>query len=193
MTNEASGAESANSKLSKNGLFLVQNAPKTLPKTELASFAAGCFWGVEQEFRKHKGVIATAVGYMGGQVANPTYEQVCEGKTGHAETVQVEFDPKTVTYTELLDTFWHLHDPTTLNRQGPDVGTQYRSIVFYHSADQKKQALKTRDELQASGELENAIVTEINPAADFWKAEAYHQQYVEKGGHAVCHIRRKKK
>lgn len=180
-------------RLTERGLIKVKGAPDTLPKsTEVASFAAGCFWGVEQEFRKQKGVLATAVGFMGGKTKAPTYHEVSEGDTGHAETVQVEFDSNVVSYDELLDLFWHLHDPTTLNRQGPDHGSQYRSAVFYHSAAQKQRAQATRDELARSGELSSPIVTEIVPAGAFTKAEEYHQQYVEKGGRAGCHLRRKK-
>jgi len=178
--------------LTSHGLYRTKNAPKALPKTELASFAAGCFWGVEQEFRNQKGVVATAVGFIGGHTQNPTYKEVCNDNTGHAEAVQLEYDPKVVSYEELLDIFWHLHNPTTLNRQGPDVGDQYRSVVFYHSPEQQTQALTTRDKVQKSGELEEKIVTEIVPAPNFYKAEEYHQQYVEKGGHAGCHLRRKK-
>lgn len=179
---------------SSHGLVLTRSAQKKLPgKTELASFAAGCFWGVEQEFRKQKGVLATAVGYMGGHTQNPTYKEVCGDTTGHAEAVQIEFDPKIVTYSELLDIFWHLHDPTTPNRQGPDVGSQYRSAIFYHSTKQKLAAEKSRDLLQKSAELPDPIVTEIVAAPTFYPAEEYHQQYVEKGGRAACHIRRKSK
>ena len=153
--------------------------------TQQAAFAAGCFWGIEKEFRQVKGVINTAVGYSGGQTKNPTYEQVCTGKTGHAETVLVEFDPALVAYDQLLDTFWNLHDPTTLNRQGPDVGEQYRSIIFYHNEEQKKAALASRDKKQKG--LSQPIVTEIIPAVDLWRAEEYHQRYFDKhGGAAHC-------
>ena len=157
-------------------------------KIELATFAAGCFWGVEHEFRKQRGVIATAVGYMGGETVNPTYADVCTGTTGHAEVVQVAFDSERVRYTELLDLFWSLHDPTTLNRQGPDVGEQYRSAVFYHSESQRTEAIQSKLALQQTGELHGEIVTQINPAHPFYKAEEYHQQYVEKGGSASCSI-----
>lgn len=178
------------------GLVYTQEAilkgyPKTTSKTETAAFAAGCFWGVEQEFRKTPGVLATAVGFMGGHTQKPTYREVCEENTGHAETVEVEFDPAVVSYDKLLELFWSLHDPTTLNRQGPDVGDQYRSVVFFFSPTQKAAALASRDRLQASGEFSSPIVTEIVPAATFTKAEEYHQQYVEKGGRAACHIRLK--
>jgi peptide-methionine (S)-S-oxide reductase len=174
------------------GLFRTKQAPKDLPPTEVAAFAAGCFWGVEEEFRKEPGVVATAVGYSGGHTEGPSYEQVCTGRTGHAETVMVEYDPAKVSYAHLIDVFWHLHDPTTMNRQGPDVGEQYRSVVFYFSPEQQQEALASRDRLQRSGELSAPIVTEIIPAAPFYKAEGYHQQYVEKGGRAACHVRRKK-
>jgi peptide-methionine (S)-S-oxide reductase len=177
--------------LRSNGLVLTKTAPKNIGKTELASFAAGCFWGVEDQFRQEKGVVATAVGFSGGHVPNPSYPRVCEGDTGHAETVMVEFDPKVTSYKKLLDVFWSIHDPTTLNRQGPDVGEQYRSVVFYHSPEQKAEAIATREALQKSGELKDKIVTEIIPAGPFYKAEEYHQQYVEKGGIAFCHVRKK--
>jgi methionine-S-sulfoxide reductase len=179
--------------MSSHGLYLTKTAPVTLPKnTELASFAAGCFWGVEQEFRKEPGVVATAVGYMGGHTKSPTYEQVCEGDTGHAEAVQVEFDPQVVSYEKLLTLFWALHDPTTPNRQGPDVGSQYRSAIFFHNDIQRMQAVLTKERLQASGELSAKIVTQIVAESEFFKAEEYHQQYVEKGGRAACHFRVKK-
>ena len=176
--------------LTSKGLCRTLAAPNSLSKTELATFAAGCFWGVEQEFRNQEGVVATAVGFMGGHTLNPTYKEVCYEKTGHAEVVQVEFDPSVISYSKLLDIFWHLHDPTTVNRQGPDIGDQYRSAVFYHSPNQKNIAISSRNAIQESGEVKNKIVTEISPASDFYPAEEYHQQYVEKGGHAVCHTAR---
>lgn len=180
--------------MSTYGLYLTKTAPALLPKNvEVASFAAGCFWGVEQEFRKEPGVLATAVGYMGGHTKNPTYEQVCEGDTGHAEVVQVEFDPQVLSYETLLTLFWELHDPTTLNRQGPDAGAQYRSAIFFYNEVQHMQAELFKEKLQASGELSAKIVTQIVPASEFTKAEEYHQQYVEKGGRAACHFRVKKK
>ncbi len=175
--------------LSKNGLYLTKSAPKDLPITEIADFSAGCFWGVEQEFRKLHGVIATAVGFEGGHTQNPSYQDVCNHDTGHAETVRVEFDPKIVSYGRLLEIFWNLHDPTSVNRQGPDVGDQYRSVIFYHSEAQHKEALKSKDEV--SLEFSQPIATQITPAKEFYKAEEYHQQYVEKGGKAACHLRRK--
>ncbi len=177
--------------LSARGLARTKQAPKDLPKTEVAAFSAGCFWGVEAEFRKEPGVVATAVGYSGGHTQNPSYADVCTDRTGHAETVMVEFDPQKTSYGHLLDVFWNLHDPTTKNRQGPDVGEQYRSIIFTFTPEQKAEAIASRDRLQASGEFKAPIVTEILDSMPFYPAEAYHQQYVEKGGYASCHVRRK--
>lgn len=156
--------------------------------TEKATFAAGCFWGVEAEFRKVPGVVDAAVGYTGGQLAKPTYEDVCSDETGHAEAVEVEFDPARVTYERLLDVFWENHDPTTLNRQGPDVGTQYRSAIFFHSPEQKALAEASRAKLEASARYKRPVVTEIVPAETFWRAEEYHQRYLEKRGLASCKI-----
>lgn len=155
---------------------------------ETATFAAGCFWGVEAAFRQVKGVLGTTVGYEGGSLAQPTYRDVCTDRTGHAEVVRVEYDPSVVSYRNLLNVFWECHDPTTLNRQGPDVGTQYRSAIFTHTPEQEAEARASRDALQASGHLMRPIVTEIVPATDFWPAEDYHQQYLEKRGLATCHI-----
>lgn len=155
---------------------------------ERATFAAGCFWGVEAAFRQTDGVIATRVGYLGGHKKDPTYQDVCTDTTGHAEVVEVEFDPAVISFEKLLDVFWEEHDPTTLNRQGPDVGTQYRSGIFYHDDTQKAAALASRDALQASGRFSKPIVTEITPAGTFYPAEDYHQQYLEKRGLATCHI-----
>ena len=149
-----------------------------------ATFAAGCFWGVEAAFREIEGVVATRVGYTGGTVADPTYEQVCSDRTGHAEAVQVWFNPDVVSYGELLDTFWSIHDPTTRDRQGWDFGSQYRSAIFFHDAEQERLALTSRDERQAG--LARPIVTEIVPAPAFYDAEEYHQRYFEKHGGAVC-------
>lgn len=146
-----------------------------------ATFGAGCFWCVEHEFRKIKGVTSTAVGYMGGNLRNPTYEDVCSDQTGHAEVVQVEFDPSVISYAQILDVFWHCHDPTSLNRQGPDVGTQYRSAIFCHDQDQEKTAKQSKEQLQNSKPGEK-IVTEILSAPEFYKAEEYHQQYYAKCG-----------
>ena len=164
------------------------NEEKKGMKTETATFAAGCFWGVEATFRQIKGVKATAVGYTGGRMDKPTYEDVCTNATGHAEAVEVEFDPTEVGYGQLLDVFWKNHDPTTLNRQGPDHGTQYRSAIFYHSPEQKTAAEASKQALEKSGKYRRPIVTEIVPASTFWKAEDYHQQYLEKRGMSSCHM-----
>ena len=153
-----------------------------------ATFAAGCFWGVEAEFRKVEGVLATAVGYEGGTLERPTYEDVCSGRTGHAEAVEVDYDPARVSYDRLLNVFWENHDPTTLNRQGPDVGEQYRSAIFFHDAEQEKAARESKASLEASGRYRRPVVTAIVPASTFWRAEDYHQQYLEKRGLATCRI-----
>jgi peptide-methionine (S)-S-oxide reductase len=155
---------------------------------EKATFGAGCFWGVEATFRQLKGVVDTQVGYAGGTTENPTYQQVCMKGTRHAEVVQVEFDPQQVSYEELLNVFWTSHDPTQLNRQGPDVGDQYRSVIFYHTPEQKTAAEASRQALETSGRFHKPIVTVIEPAPEFWRAEEYHQQYLEKRGMASCHI-----
>ncbi|MFX1339741.1 MAG: peptide-methionine (S)-S-oxide reductase MsrA [Promethearchaeota archaeon] len=147
---------------------------------EKAIFAAGCFWGIEAAFRKIEGVISTRVGYIGGHFENPTYEDVCSHKTGHAEAVEVTYDPSIISYKELLEVFWKIHDPTTLNRQGWDVGTQYRSAIFYHNEEQKAEALASRERMNKSGIYKKKIVTEIVPASKFYEAEEYHQQYHEK-------------
>ena len=157
-------------------------------QTELATFGAGCFWGVEVTFRQIDGVLDAAAGYSGGRTANPTYEDVCSDRTGHAEVVQVTFDPARVGYDRLLDVFFTSHDPTTLNRQGPDVGSQYRSAVFFHSDAQKAAAEAARERWSASGRFRRPIVTEISPAQPFWRAEEYHQRYLEKRGLASCHV-----
>jgi peptide-methionine (S)-S-oxide reductase len=149
---------------------------------EKATLAAGCFWGVEAAFRKVKGVVSTSVGYTGGSFKDPTYEDVCSGRTGHAEAVEVEYDPSRVSYDELLTVFWDNHDPTTLNRQGPDIGTQYRSAIYVHTPQQKAAAIASKENLQKSGRYKNPISTEITPASQFYRAEDYHQQYVEKRG-----------
>ena len=156
--------------------------------TEKATFAAGCFWGVEAAFRQVDGVASTEVGYIGGAVENPTYEQVCSGRTGHAEAVSVEFDPSRVSYGDLLNVFWENHDPTTLNRQGPDVGAQYRSAIFFHSAEQEAAARASKETLQQSGKYKRPIVTEITAAPEFYRAEEYHQQYFEKRGVSHCRV-----
>lgn len=155
--------------------------------TEKAMFGAGCFWGVEARFRKIPGVVSTAVGYSGGSVANPTYKMVCGGATGHAEVALVEFEPSHVSYNDLLKAFWDMHDPTQLNRQGPDVGDQYRSGIYCFSPEQEAAAKASKEHEEQSGDYSRPIVTEICAAEPFWKAEEYHQQYIEKNG-GGCHI-----
>ena len=155
---------------------------------EKAMFGAGCFWGVEAAFRQVPGVVATAVGYAGGHLANPTYRDVCTDGTGHAEVVQVEYDPSKVGYDDLLKIFWENHDPTQLNRQGPDVGTQYRSAIFVYGPEQEAAARASKETLEKSGRFRRPIVTQIEPAPELWRAEEYHQQYLEKRGLAHCHI-----
>ena len=155
---------------------------------QIATFGAGCFWGVEADFRDVKGVVDAAVGYSGGTLQDPTYRDVCTDSTGHAEVVQVTFDPAQVSYDKLLDVFFSLHDPTTPNRQGPDVGTQYRSAIFFHSPEQEAAARAAKEKLQKSGRFARAIVTEITPASQFFRAEEYHQRYLEKRGLRACHI-----
>ncbi len=147
-----------------------------------ATFGAGCFWCVEHVFQKIPGIVDTSVGYMGGTIKNPTYEQVCTDTTGHAEVVQVDYDPSKISYDELLEIFWSNHDPTTLNRQGPDIGKQYRSAIFYHTAEQEQIAKRSIDALEKSGKLKKKIVTEITPASEFYRAEEYHQKYYTKCG-----------
>jgi len=155
-----------------------------------ATFAAGCFWGVESAFRDLPGVLATAVGYTGGHTENPTYKEVCSDRTGHAEAVTVEFDPAKISYEQLLEVFWDLHDPTQLNRQGPDHGSQYRTAIFTHDEAQAKAAQASKDRLSKSGKFKRPVVTEIVAAPVFYMAEDYHQQYFEKRGIApVCHVR----
>lgn len=153
-------------------------------KLETATFAAGCFWGVEETFRKVKGVRSTVVGYAGGEMENPTYEDVCSGKTGHAEAVQIKFNPKEISYQQLLEIFCKIHDPTQLNRQGPDVGTQYRSVIFFHNSKQENIARKSKEQMIKSG---LKVVTEIAPFKNFYKAEEYHQKYLQKRKLKVCH------
>jgi peptide-methionine (S)-S-oxide reductase len=153
-----------------------------------ATFAAGCFWGVEDAFRQVKGVTSTAVGYTGGTAANPTYKQVCTGETGHAEAVEVEFDPAQVSYRELLAVFFQAHDPTQLNRQGPDFGTQYRSAIFYHGPEQESEARGAKEALEKAGIFKRPVVTQIVPAGVFYRAEEYHQKYFEKQGIRACHL-----
>lgn len=155
---------------------------------EKATFGAGCFWGVEAAFRNVEGVVDTAVGYMGGTLENPSYRDVCTGKTGHAETVEVIYDPSRATYDRLLEVFWNIHDPTTMNRQGPDVGTQYRSTIFFHAPAQAAAAKASKERLEESGCFKNPIVTEITRASTFYRAEEYHQRYLEKRGRTSCSI-----
>jgi len=156
---------------------------------ELATFGAGCFWGVESAFRQIPGVTDATVGYEGGTLVNPSYKDVCTDRTGHAEVVQVAFDPAKVSYDRLLDAFWNMHDPTTPNRQGPDFGTQYRSVIFTHSPEQEAAAKASLTKLAASGRFKRPIVTQVAPAATFYPAEEYHQRYFEKQGIApTCHI-----
>lgn len=158
-------------------------------KSKFAVFGAGCFWGVESSFRAVEGVVDVAVGYAGGNVAKPGYRQVCTGKTGHAEVVQVEYDPTRVTFARLVEVFWQIHDPTTLNRQGPDFGTQYRSVIFYSDEDERTAAEESKRRLDESGQLGRPVVTQIVPAAEFYRAEEYHQRYYERMGIApTCGI-----
>ena len=155
---------------------------------EKATFGAGCFWGVEARFQQVPGVIETAVGYEGGSLENPTYKDVCTDRTGHAEVVEVTFDPQKVNYAALLDLFFELHDPTQVNRQGPDWGTQYRTVIFFHSPEQEAAARETIARLNASHQLAKPIATQVVPAGTFWRAEEYHQKYLEKRGAVSCHI-----
>ena len=155
---------------------------------EIATFGAGCFWGVEAAFQRVSGVVDTTVGYSGGETPNPTYKDVCTDETGHAEVVQGTFDPRKVSYEQLLDVFWQAHDPTQVNRQGPDFGTQYRSAIFFHSPEQEAAAKQSRAALEASGKLKRPIATEITPASTFYRAEEYHQKYLQKRGVASCHF-----
>ena len=155
---------------------------------QLATFGAGCFWGVEERFRTTPGVISTAVGYEGGTTKKPTYDDVCTDTTGHAEVVQMEFDPAVVSYEQLLDIFWANHNPTTMNRQGPDIGSQYRSVIFYHTPEQKAVAEKSKAAIEKTGKWKSPIVTQIVVAQTFNKAEDYHQQYLAKRGLSTCHI-----
>jgi peptide-methionine (S)-S-oxide reductase len=166
----------------------VRKAGDTLEshRFEIATFGAGCFWGIEEVFRKVDGVVGTAVGYTGGHAISPDYREVCSGGTGHAESVQIQFDPTRVSYEQMLDIFWAAHDPTQSNKQGPDEGEQYRSVIFYHSPEQERAALASKERLQAGGKYDRPIVTQIVPAAEFYMAEDYHQQYLEKRHRGVC-------
>lgn len=158
-----------------------------MAQLDKATFGAGCFWGVEVAFRQVPGVVDATAGYLGGTLPNPTYEDVCTGRTGHAEVVEVQYDPSKVSYDDLLNVFWSSHDPTTLNRQGPDRGTQYRSAIFYHDEAQRAAAIASKD--RWTGRFPNPIVTEITPVSTFYRAEEYHQRYLEKRGLASCHVR----
>lgn len=155
---------------------------------EVATFAAGCFWGVEEAFRQVRGVKSTMVGYTGGTLEDPTYADVCSNRTGHAEAIQVQYDPKQVSYEELLEVFWSIHDPTTKDRQDPDIGSQYRSMIAYHTPEQEKIAKKSKEELDKSGRFRNKVVTETVPATTFYRAEEYHQQYYAKKGGGSCYL-----
>ena len=158
-----------------------------MAESQKATFAAGCFWGVQAQFDRMKGVLRTKVGYTGGHLEKPTYEEVCTDRTGHAEAIEIEFDPKRISYDAILEKFFSLHDPTQLNRQGPDVGSQYRSAIFYHSEAQKKAAMKAKADLEKSGKLKNPVATQIVKASAFHPAEEYHQKYLEKRGKFMCH------
>ena len=155
---------------------------------EIATFGAGCFWGIEAEFRRVPGVLDAAVGYSGGHTQNPSYQEVCTDTTGHAEVVQVTFDSEKVSYDQLLNVFWTIHDPTQVNRQGPDYGAQYRTAIFFHSPEQEATAKKSKQAIETGGKLRRPVATEITPAGPFWRAEEYHQRYLEKRGAASCHI-----
>ena len=155
---------------------------------EKAIFAAGCFWGVEETFRTLKGVKKTTVGYTGGHTVNPSYEEVCTDTTGHAEALEIEYDPNETAYETFLSTFWNCHDPTTPNRQGPDIGSQYRSAIFFHTPEQEKLAKASKETFEKSGKRSRKIVTEITPASTFYPAEEYHQRYFEKHGIKSCHL-----
>lgn len=157
-----------------------------MAELEKATFGAGCFWGVEEAFRCVPGVVGTAVGFMGGTLANPTYEDVCTGRTGHAEVVEVTYGPTQISYWDLLNVFWQIHDPTTPNRQGPDVGTQYRSVIFYHTPQQAAAARESKEEMERTGRFRRPIVTAIEPTGTFWRAEEYHQRYLAKHGRGHC-------
>jgi peptide-methionine (S)-S-oxide reductase len=155
---------------------------------EIATFGAGCFWGIEAAFRRVPGVLDAVVGYSGGHTQNPNYQDVCTDTTGHAEVVEVTFDNEKLSYDQLLNVFWTIHDPTQVNRQGPDYGKQYRTAIFFHSPEQEAAAKKSKQALEASGKLRRPVATEITPAGPFWRAEEYHQRYLEKRGAASCHI-----
>ena len=186
--NETAGGKSSREYDKHLVAHVVQWFHRVPMQSENATFGAGCFWGVEETFRNVKGVLSTSVGYAGGTQENPTYQDVCTDKSGHAEVVQLEFDPSQVSYDELLNVFWANHNPTTRNRQGPDVGTQYRSVIFYHSPEQQASAKASKEKLEKSGRFNRPIVTQIEPAPTFWRAEEYHQRYLQKRGQAHCAI-----
>jgi len=177
--------------LNSAALTFLENSPSKAVKgrREKAMFGAGCFWGVEETFRQVNGVVTTAVGYSGGTLKNPTYQDVCSHATGHAEVMQVEYDPERVTYGQLLDVFWNNHNPTTLNQQGPDVGSQYRSVIFFYTPAQESTARESLEKLRRSGQFSCPIVTQIELARDFYRAEDYHQQYLSKRGVGACHVK----
>ena len=174
--------------------FLIVTNPCILHASQMensmqkATFGAGCFWGIEKVFGELKGVISTQVGYTGGTLAHPTYEEVCTGRTGHAEALEITYDPARIRYEDLLEVFWRHHDPTTHDRQGPDIGSQYRSVIFYHSPEQKVAAEKSRSLLEQSKIFKNTIVTQIAPAETFYPAEEYHQKYLKKNPHGYCSL-----
>jgi len=180
------GAENMAGSDKQNNTLNAAKRPAQSDKYEKATFAAGCFWGVEASFRNVEGVLATSVGYTAGRLENPTYEDVCTDKTGHAEAVEIIYDPAKVSFEHLLEVFWKIHDPTTLNRQGPDVGTQYRSAIFYHSPRQQTLARTSMEKLRKSGRFDKPIVTRLVPASKFYKAEENHQRYLEKQGKTTC-------
>ena len=186
----ASNTRNLRDKLSalRESLGAEMDSVRSKEMSEIATFGAGCFWGIEAAFQQVPGVVETAVGYSGGETLNPTYQDVCTDETGHAEVVQVTFDPAKVSYEQLLDVFWKVHDPTQVNRQGPDFGTQYRTAIFFHSPEQEAIAKKSREALEASGKLKRPIATEITSAATFYRAEEYHQKYLQKRGVASCHF-----
>lgn len=186
MTVPTSAGTSASTSVSTGADSSPQTGTPPTGGTRLATFGAGCFWGVEVAFREMPGVVGAMVGYLGGTMANPTYKDVCSGRTGHAEVVQVEYNPMEVSYDQLLDAFWQMHDPSTLNRQGWDVGTQYRSAIFFHDAEQERVAQASMEAQQ--GRSKKRIVTEITPTSTFYPAEEYHQRYLEKQGRASCHV-----
>ncbi len=157
-------------------------------RNQKATFAGGCFWGMEKFFGELEGVVSTRVGYTGGHSKNPSYEQVCTGATGHAEAVEITYDPAGTSYEDLLEFFFTHHDPTTLNRQGPDIGSQYRSVIFYHTLDQQTAAIKAKEALDQSGVFKRPVVTEIKAAGEFFEAEQYHQEYLKKNPHGYCSI-----